>query len=69
MSDAAPQPPTDKPWWQSKKLLMTIAGIVTVVIPLLADMIPKESRIWGVLGILGAVSAYVIAQGKVDAAK
>ena len=57
-----------KPFWQSKKFWMTIAGILAVLLPTVMGMIPKESAIYGLLGAVAAVISYVTAQGKVDAA-
>ena len=58
-----------KPFWQSKKFWMTIAGIGAMLLPVLMESIPKESSVYALLGAVASVIAYVTAQGKVDAAK
>ena len=59
----------EKKFYESKKFWMTIAGLVSVLVPMMSGMIPPESRVYGILGMVGAAATYVLAQGKVDAAK
>ena len=59
----------NKPFWQSKKFWMTVAGILAAILPLVLGAIPKESAVYAVLAAVAAAIGYVTAQGKVDTAK
>ena len=54
-----PASTAQKSGFKTSELAVTIAGILAVVIPAAAELVPRDSLMATILGVVGLVAAYV----------
>lgn len=62
-----PASPAQKPGWQTSEIVVTVATILTLVVPIILEKIPEGSMWAVVLGMVATAAAYIGGRSMVKA--